>query len=82
MYDNGILIRMLYSMLLYNHNNCNQDNLGDLGILGDGDVAIAGDLVYETGLCGIPCRRAKAKYDGLAIELYVGGCGVKAINLF
>nr|GEX68521.1 hypothetical protein [Tanacetum cinerariifolium] len=54
----------------------------DPGILGDGDVAIVGDLVYETGLCGIPCRRAKAKYTGHAIELHVGGCGVKAINLF
>nr|GFA49870.1 hypothetical protein [Tanacetum cinerariifolium] len=54
----------------------------DLGILGDGDVAIVSDLVYEAGLCGILCRRAKAEYSGLAIELYVGGCGVKAINLF
>nr|GEZ55886.1 hypothetical protein [Tanacetum cinerariifolium] len=82
MYDSELLIRMLYSMLLYNRNNCNRDSLGDLGILGDGDVAIIGDLVYGTGLCGIPYRRAKAEYAGLVIELYVEGCGVKAINLF
>nr|GFA84185.1 hypothetical protein [Tanacetum cinerariifolium] len=40
----------------------------DLGILGDGNVAIVSDLVYETRLCGIPCGRAKAEYAGLAIE--------------
>nr|GFA24546.1 hypothetical protein [Tanacetum cinerariifolium] len=55
---------------------------GDLGILGDGEEAIVGDLLYGTGLYGIPCRRANAEYVGLVIELYVGGCGVKAMNLF
>nr|GFD41842.1 hypothetical protein [Tanacetum cinerariifolium] len=40
---------------------------GDLGILGDGEVAIIGDLLYGTGLCGIPCRRANAEYVGLVI---------------
>nr|GEY46255.1 hypothetical protein [Tanacetum cinerariifolium] len=53
-----------------------------LGILCDGEVAIVGDLLYRIGLCGILCRRANAEYAGLVIELYVGGCGVKAMNLF
>nr|GFC04707.1 hypothetical protein [Tanacetum cinerariifolium] len=54
----------------------------DLGILGNGEVAIVGDLLYGTGLCGIPCRRANDEYVGLVIKLYVGGCRVKAMNLF
>nr|GEY89652.1 peptidase S10, serine carboxypeptidase, alpha/beta hydrolase fold protein [Tanacetum cinerariifolium] len=40
----------------------NQFRVGYLGILGDGEVAIVGDLLYGTGLCGIPCRRANAEY--------------------
>nr|GEV72902.1 zinc finger protein CONSTANS-LIKE 10-like [Tanacetum cinerariifolium] len=55
---------------------------GDIGIFGDGKVAIVGDLLYGIRLCGIPCRRANDLYDGLVIELYVGGYGVKAMNLF
>nr|GEV22484.1 hypothetical protein [Tanacetum cinerariifolium] len=82
MYDSELLIKMLYSMLLYNRNNCNQDNLGDLGIFGDGEVAIIGDLFYGIRFCGIPRRRANVEYAGLVIELYVGGYGVKVMNLF
>nr|GFB36843.1 hypothetical protein [Tanacetum cinerariifolium] len=54
----------------------------DLGILGYGEVAIVGDLLYGTRLRGIPCKGANAECAGLVIELYVGGCGVKAMNLF
>nr|GEY83383.1 hypothetical protein [Tanacetum cinerariifolium] len=53
-----------------------------LGIFGVDEVAIVGDLLYGIGFCGIPCKRAKAEYAGLVIELYVGGCGVKAMKLF
>nr|GFB37378.1 hypothetical protein [Tanacetum cinerariifolium] len=44
---------------------------GDLGIFGDGEVAIVGDLFYGIKVCGIPCRRANVEYAGLVIELYV-----------
>nr|GEX11337.1 hypothetical protein [Tanacetum cinerariifolium] len=53
-----------------------------LGIFGVDEVAILGDLLYGIGFCGIPSKRAKAEYAGLVIELYVGGCGVKPMNLF
>nr|GEY83710.1 hypothetical protein [Tanacetum cinerariifolium] len=56
--------------------------IGDLGIFGDDEVAIVGDMLYGIGLCGIPCRRANVEYVGLVIELYVGGYGVMAMNLF
>nr|GEW83478.1 reverse transcriptase domain, zinc finger, CCHC-type, aspartic peptidase domain protein [Tanacetum cinerariifolium] len=55
---------------------------GDLGIFGDGEVAIVGDLLYGIWFCGIPCRRANVEYASLVIELYVGGYVVKAMNLF
>nr|GEV37122.1 RNA-directed DNA polymerase, eukaryota [Tanacetum cinerariifolium] len=53
-----------------------------LGIFGVDEVEIVGDLLYGIGFCGIPCKRASAEYAGLVIELYVGGYGVKSINLF
>nr|GEV67679.1 hypothetical protein [Tanacetum cinerariifolium] len=57
--------------------------LNGLGIFGVDEVAIVGDLLYGIGFCGIPYKQAKAEYaGGLVIELYVGGCGVKAMNLF
>nr|GEY53786.1 RNA-directed DNA polymerase, eukaryota [Tanacetum cinerariifolium] len=55
---------------------------GDLGIFGDGEVAIIGDLLYGIRVCGIPCRRANVEYAGLVIELYVGRYEVKVMNLF
>nr|GFA26785.1 hypothetical protein [Tanacetum cinerariifolium] len=53
-----------------------------LGIFEVDEVAIVGDLLYGIGFCGIPCKWASAEYVGLVIELYVGGYGVKDINLF
>nr|GEW78462.1 hypothetical protein [Tanacetum cinerariifolium] len=53
-----------------------------LGIFGVDEVAIVGDMLYGIGFCGIPCKRANAEHADLVIELYVGVCGVKAMNLF
>nr|GEW03597.1 RNA-directed DNA polymerase, eukaryota, reverse transcriptase zinc-binding domain protein [Tanacetum cinerariifolium] len=57
----------------------NEIREGDLGIFGDGEVAIVGDLFDGIGVCGIPCRRANVEYAGLVIELYVGRYEVKPL---
>nr|GEV46356.1 hypothetical protein [Tanacetum cinerariifolium] len=74
------IILLLFAAQLLIWNSCLLE--GDLGTLGDGEVAIVGDLLYGIGICGIPCRRANVEYAGLVIELYFGGYGVKAMNLF
>nr|GEY29451.1 hypothetical protein [Tanacetum cinerariifolium] len=73
--------------------NCLSNNGGELPsascflcvhdiIHGSLNIAENCDMLYGIGFCGILCKRANAEYVGLVIELYVGGCGVKAMNLF